>query len=458
MTVTAGTGRRHWPLWIAGAVGAVAYAVVFYPGAMSFDSAYLWWQARGGESTNVYGVGMTWLWRVGNAVMPGPGALFVLQLLLFWSGLVLIAQRLSAPMPWRLVFMLVAAAAPVCFVLLSHVWSDTMLMAVLTCAIGIALRSREGCRLCLWPVWALLLLAMTLRHNAAAAVFPLLIYTVHLRNANVDRGAGTFLRTASIALLVALLFQGASFLLDRTVDKRRATFAAIQLWDLAAVSLDVGTILLPPASHGAGLTLDDLRRAFVPYTNTILFEKTQAGMLGPHFFSPDDPLNDEIRRAWFGAIVAHPASYLEHRWRLTRALFGSKSHDWPRGLVYFDGEHQYDGNPPVTPNSSRAHAWFVGLFEAMRDSVLLSAWPYLCLAVVALAAAVVRRHRADMWPALAVPTSGLLYAAPLPFIAPAAELRYTGWTCLAALIGTALVLAAPRDSNAGHDTPQRVSR
>ena len=90
--------RGKWPLWVAGAVGAIAYAIVFYPGAMSFDSAYQWWQARGGESTNIQGVGMTWLWRAGNALAPGPGAMFVLQLLLFWSGLALITQsrRLDA--------------------------------------------------------------------------------------------------------------------------------------------------------------------------------------------------------------------------------------------------------------------------------------------------------------------------------------------------------------------------
>lgn len=450
LTAMVATERRHWPLCIVAAAGAVAYALVFYPGAMSFDSAYLWWQARGGESTNVYGVGMTWLWRAGNALTPGPGALFVLQLLLLWGGLALIAQHLCTSTPWRAAFMLIAATMPVCLLLLSHVWSDVMLMAVLTCAVGIALRGHAGCRRCLWPCWPLLLLAVTLRHNAAAAVFPLLIYVVYLHLAAGDGDAG-LLRAVGIALLIALLFQSASFLLERTVDQRRTTFAATQLWDLAALSLDAGTMLLPPASHGVGLTLDDLRRAFVPYTNTILFEQTQAGMLGPHL-AADDPLNDEIRRAWIGAILAHPRSYLEHRWLLTKALFGSKSRQWPRGLVYFDGEYQYDGNPPVTPNSSRAHAWCMGLFEAMRASALLSAWPYLCLAVTALTLAVRRRHQVDMGPAMAVLGSGLLYAAPLPFIAPAAELRYTGWTCLAAVIGAALVFAPPRQA-AGVDAP-----
>jgi hypothetical protein len=437
--------RGHWPLWIVGMVAALGYAALFYPGAMSFDSAYQWWQARGGESTNIHGVGMTWLWRAGNALAPGPGALFVLQLALFWGGLVLIAQQLSASTAWRLVFMLATGVAPVCFVLFSHVWSDVMLMAVLTSAVGLVLRCGEGDRKWLWPALALFLLAFTLRHNAPAAVLPLLIYVEHLRNADADPGTGKLLRIVGVAALVTVVFQFASMLLERTVDTQRTLFVATQQWDVAAISLDVGAILLPPESHGEGLTLDDLRRAIVPYSNTTLFERTRAGMREP-FLLPGDPLNDKIRRTWRDVVVAHPLAYLAHRWQLTKALFGGKSRDWPPGLDYVEGDYQFNGNPPVEPNTSTAHAWCLRLFDAMRDTVLLSVWPYLCLAATMLSLAWRRRHRADMAPAFATLTSGVLYAAPLPFVAPAAELRYAGWTCLAALIGAALVLAPPRNS------------
>lgn len=433
----------RWPLWILAATGGIVYAAIFYPGAMSFDSAYQWWQARGGESTNIQGVGMTWLWRAGNALAPGPGAMFGLQLLLFWSGLALIAQRLAAPMAWRALFLLVTALAPVTFVLFSHVWSDVMLMAVLTFAVGAILRGREGQRRWFLLAWALLFVAVTLRHNAVAAVLPLLLYMGYLQDANAGRGAGRFLRTTAVALLIAMCFLFATSMLERTVDKPRTLLAATQLWDLAAISIAAGEILLPSPTYGPGLTLDDLRQAFVPYANTSLFERTKAGMHGP-YFAPENPLNDEIRRAWIGAILAHPGAYLTHRWALTRALFGRKSREWPRGLIYFDGIFQYLDNPPVAPNANRVHEWFLRMFDAMRDSVLLSAWPYVALSLIAFVQAFRRRHTVDMGPALAVLSSALLYAAPLPWIAPAAELRYVGWTCLAALIGAALAFAAPR--------------
>ncbi len=447
MTALVGRPRLHWPLWIVAVVGAVAYASAFYPGAMSFDSAYQWWQARGGESTNIQGVGMTWFWRATNAVAPGPGAMFLLQLLLFWSGLALIAEHLSAPIQWRSAFMLVAASAPVSFVLFSHVWSDVMLIAVLTCAVGAMLRCRAGYRFWLVPGWALLFVAVTLRHNAVAAVFPLLIYMGHLRNMSAGGDTGTLLRSTAMALLVSLLFLFATYAIERTVDQPRTLFSATQLWDLAAISIDTGEILLPSSTYQRKLTLEDLRQAFVPYTNATLFTGKHVEIRQP-FFSLADPVNGEIRRAWIAAIFAHPRAYLAHRWALSLGLFGSKPRDWPSGLVYFDGMFQYNDNPPVKPNTNSAHAWFVRLFEAMRDSVLVSAWPYLALSIVALVVAWRRRQDADMGPAFAVLISGLLYAAPLPFIAPAAELRYTGWTCLAALIGAALVFAARKKNRA----------
>ena len=445
MRVNATASRTTLWIWLVAALGAIAYAATFYPGAMPFDSGYLWWQARGGTTSNIHGVGMVWLWRATDLLLPGPAGMFVLQLALFWSGLALVATALNARTRWRIAAMFLAAAAPVCFVLMSHVWSDPLLMATLTCATGALLHARvSGRHAWLLAALALLFLPLTLRHNALPAVIPLLIYLVYLwiSPQNAHRH---WRRIVAAALAASLILQSASLALERTVDQRLSVFPATALWDLAAVSLDVGEILLPPASHGPALTLDDLAQAFEPYANTTLFARTHAGMRQP-FFASGDPLNAAVRDAWLNAIVTHPYAYLAHRGRLARPLFGTHPRVWPRELVYFDGEYAYDGNPAVAPNTSAAHAWCLRVFDALRDTLLLAAWPYLLLALIALAIAWRRRRDADMRPAIAVLCSGLAYAAPLLIIAPAAELRYTGWSCLAALLGVVLVFAAPRRS------------
>ncbi|HZW50319.1 MAG TPA: hypothetical protein VFF05_00530, partial [Rudaea sp.] len=84
------SNRNPWS-WLVPAIAALAaaafYAAIFYPGTIGFDSAYQWWQARGGETSNVHGIGMIWFWRLSDAASQGPAFLFMLQLALFWCGL-----------------------------------------------------------------------------------------------------------------------------------------------------------------------------------------------------------------------------------------------------------------------------------------------------------------------------------------------------------------------------------
>ena len=113
------------------------YCAAFFPGTLPFDSAYQWWQARGGETSNVHGIGMTLLWRGSDALTQGPAALFLLQLGLFWCGLLLIAASLPLRPVWRSAFLIAVACAPVPCVVLSSVVSDAVMLAVLCCAIGL---------------------------------------------------------------------------------------------------------------------------------------------------------------------------------------------------------------------------------------------------------------------------------------------------------------------------------
>ena len=421
----------------------LVYALVFYPGAMGFDVAYQWWQSRGGETTNIHGIGMTWLWHLENLIATGPGLLSVLQLMLLLTGAVLIADSLPVPQVWKLFFLLGTLGAPVCFVQFSSVGSDTMLTAVLCCALGMMVVAAHAARasavLTALSV-VLLFFALLLRKNALLAVFPLLVYAIHI--ARKSRSGSPGLRS-SLALSIPLvaLMQVGSWMLEYHVDRRVAIFPATAMWDLAAMSIRANEVLLPPATHGPGLTVEDLRQAFVPYANTTLFEKTHAGMRQP-FFHPNDPMNDQIRDACIASIIRFPKYYLNHRWQVTRFLFGSKPAEWPAELVYYTGQYQYRDNPIVTGNATNLHQWVVGLFETLRSTWALAAYPYLVVALAGLAIAWRRRELLAAQAALAACASGLLYATPLPLISPSAELRYLGWTCLASILGMALALSS----------------
>ncbi|WP_347261890.1 hypothetical protein [Rudaea sp.] len=432
-----------WPLALTALAGIDFFAACYYPGAMSLDSAVIWSQARGAPSTNIYGAGLRWLWLLTDPLWSGPGPLFLIQLALLWSGLALVARALDGGLLMRIAFMLVAAFAPVVFVLLAHVWSDVMLLATLAFAVGALLRWRDAHGTgWLAAFWLALAFAMTLRHNVLPAALPLVAYCVWL-HLQARAAAPARRRAAAIAVVLVLCLglQAIGTLSAQAAARRYTLWPATAMWDLAAISLDANRMLLPPATRKPELTLDDLRSAYTPWSNVPIFTATQGRVIGP-FFLPDEAAVAELRTAWLDAIADHPAAYAAQRWRLTRALFGSKPHDWPHELVYVDEEQAFRDNPPVTPNRSVLHAACMRVAETLRDTIALAPWPYLAIGVAALALAWRRRARANAQAALAVLASGLAYAAPLPLIAPSAELRYLGWTCLAAVIGTALVLAS----------------
>ena len=77
--------RTGIPVTIA-AVAALVFTLAFYPGWLSFDSSYQWWQARTGEISTINGIGIVLLWRAARVLHDGPAPLLILQMLLFWSG------------------------------------------------------------------------------------------------------------------------------------------------------------------------------------------------------------------------------------------------------------------------------------------------------------------------------------------------------------------------------------
>jgi hypothetical protein len=435
--------KAGWPLLLAALAAIGFFAACYYPGAMSLDSAVIWSQARGAPSTNIYGAGLRWLWWLTDKLWSGPGPLFLIQLALLWGGLALIARALEVGLAARIAFLLAAALMPVVFVLLAHVWSDVMLLATLAFAFGALLRWRDA-RGAAWLIsfWLALAFAMTLRHNVLPAALPLVAYCVWLQlqpRAIAPRRRRKLLVLAVIALCIGL--QAVSVLSAQSAQRRFALWPATAMWDLAAISIAEQQMLLPAETHKPELTLDDLRGAYTTYANVPIFTATQGRVIGP-FFLAGDPVNATLRAAWLDAILAHPGAYFVHRWRLTAALFGSKPRDWPHELVYVDDEFHFRDNPDVAPNRSALHAVCMRIAETLRDTIALAGGPYLVLGVIAAVLAWRRRARANAQAALAVLASGLAYAAPLPLIAPSAELRYLGWTCLATVIGAALALAS----------------
>jgi hypothetical protein len=427
--------------WAAAGVGLLATVLMLYPGQYPFDSAYQWWQARTGQFNNQSPVAMTALWRLLFRFTGDPATLFCLNLALFWAGLALSLSAVRTHAAMRIALLLVCGMAPLALVEMAHVLTDAHLAAVLVLATGLAAwglaNARRGALL---ASLALLVYAGAVRYNALAAIVPpgvVIASAWRRRPANIRR-----LRLLAATTMVCLPL-AAGVTLDRALTTQRVTvWPTIALWDLAAVSVDTGTLLLPPYTHGPGLSVDELRStgAFDPTANTFLFQASRSGMRDGLLEPYTAEQLRSLRRSWIEAVVRHPGAYARHRLRTFRLLVGP--HRGPtQGVPYFVSRTRYRDNPPLPPAiDQRLQDRFYALASALRASWMFAALPYLMLSLVALIVGWRRRHQPIPTLAAAFAAGALLYAAALLPLAPAADLRYLTWPIVAGPLMLALAL------------------
>lgn len=443
---------------------ALAFSVcLYFPGYLSFDSAYQFWQARTGHFSNQSPVVMTALWRAVYLLSPSPAAMLTLHFAAYWTGLALLALQLWRNTLRRIAFISAVGFLPPAFVIMGHLWTDTSLIAAMTLAVGLTVMGMHPRR-----PWALALAVPLIvysgavRHNSLLAIVPVTWLWAHgLLGARAPNpGAPTTTRrriaVAGIAALLVLTSFGFGRILDRTLASERvSTWALVALWDLVAISVRADTMVVPAFARTPGLTLDDLRRQYSALVNVPIFtgdEHVRAGL-------DDDRYSEEelaqLRAAWLSAIMAYPKAYAQHRWELTYHLFGRYRSNL-EGLFFSPFVVAYRDNPPpeaawwdlrnaYADTIRRIRGWLIfmpALYLTIAAGVLLWAWP--------------RRNSPAGMIALASAGSGLLLVLPLPLAAPSAELRYSGWLFTSSCIGLAAcsanairyLLNAPSDAAA----------
>jgi hypothetical protein len=443
-----------------GGLGFALCVAVLFPGWLSYDSSFQFWQVRTGEFSNLSPVVMTALWSVVHAIVPHASALFVLHLGLYWTGLVLLATALWRGAAARCAFLVGIGFLPPAVVVLGHLWTDASLIAVMSLAsgltvFGLAHPSR-------WPLMLalpLLLYAGAVRHNSLLAIVPIAALWAHAwlgpPAAGASRAPGwrRRARIAGVALLIALASFGGGRALDQALARERvSTWALLALWDLAAISLDTGTLVVPEFARQPDTDLAALRVKFSPTTCVPLFDgpgRVRHG-LGEELF--DSAELAALRRAWLRAIAASPGAYLRHRAAVAKHQFGSyRGHR--EGLFFVPATVPYRDNPP---GEATLTAWREPLVEAVRRArgwLVFTPALYLAAAVAALALGWRRRCEAEGQVAIALAASGLALVLPLVVAAPGTELRYSGW-----LFTSSVVALVAGFSGCGSHAPLSTQR
>jgi hypothetical protein len=430
--------------WLAALLGWALVLFVFWPGYMSWDSAYQWWQARHDRFDSVHPPLLAMIWQLTDRFVEGPGGMFALQCALLWSALALFAAALPVRPLWRALVVLGIGLWPPLLGLQPHVWKDLWTLAGFAWALALLAQDlRAPHRGWLAGAVLALVFACAFRHNAITGALPLLGWIAwrafSSRPAGARRGIAMLALTAGLAVIVVSVASLPAR--DGRVRHTEAIWSVVTLWDAAAVSLAEDRLVYPPELVDPTLTLDDLRGKFADYSNTTVFE---TGKLRHSFDGPYTPAQHAALRQLAWALpTEHTAAYAAHRWRLAQLLYGWDRAGLPDGLVLMPGLHAYGDNPPLAVERSALHDRMLAGLRALVDTPLFAGWIYLllCLAVIGFA----WRRGAGHPPlalAAAVAASSLLYALPLALVSGSAEFRYLAWPVLATLAALVLVAAA----------------
>ena len=442
------TPLARWSPWLAAAIGFAFTLWVFFPGYMSWDSAYQWWQVRHGIVDPIFPPLMVGIWRFTNWLSPGPGGYFVFQAGAYWAAFAAFAAALRINAAGRIAVVLGLGLWPPIWAVSAHLWKDVGMLTWFVFAVACLCHELHAPSRRL-RVLALLFLVLgcAYRYNALSAALPLALW-LGWRETSARRGVYAT-RTRGVAtglvalVLVALLSAVPNVFLTKAPTP---VWPVIAQWDIAAVSIAENRNLFPPRWASPTLTLPELRAAFDPAVNTTLYESGKVTLSYETPMSPDDFA--ALRRVWLDLPVSHPRAYFAHRAHMAGLLFGVDQAGHPDSLVLSPTMVAYSDNPRVAPNASRWHAPIQAQLQAWINTPWFAGWIYGLVAAFVLIGAGAERMRAGSGLAMATAASGLLLALPLVFLSPSTDFRYINWLLAAALLAPLVWrFARPADSH-----------
>ncbi len=417
---------------LAAALLCLALLAAFWPGVAMFDTLNQYQQIASGQYDDWHPPAMARLWSLFHAAgWQGQAPMFLLQMLLYWTGLGLIAAALARQ----------GARIAAGVVLLLGIWppfagwqiavlKDGQMAGALLAATGLACwwRLRET----VMPRWAvalillLLLYATLVRINAVFATVPLAFGLLGSSGWRPVRH-GALMLVATIAVLAAMPVINHGLLGASASDVARS----LPTYDLAGIAQHAGAGAVPvlPASAWRSAEAQGCIRPLLwdPLGDRCDFISDGLAAAAP---------GRQLTGVWIGAIVHHPIAYAAHRlahWNATMRWLV------PERYPLAEPQEASEPNRLGLGSPARWTAPFARIAGGLAESPLGAPIVWLA-AALAVAALCWRRAEARSRLAVTLALSAVLTELAFLVISVAADYRYHLWAMLAT--GIAVVLAA----------------
>lgn len=421
--------------------GWVFLMVYAFPGQMTQDSLDHMREARSGIYSDAHPPIINVLWKITDTIVSGPIGILVLQTTILLAGLYVLLRRTFAPRPAAWWATAIFVFPPVMTVM-SVIWKDCMMAALLVAAIAGLLSERRSLKI---AALVALVGATAFRYNAFGATFPLIVLLFEWRPGM------PWLKRYALATVAWLATTFAAFGINGALTDK-----PMHYWNSSLAIYDiVGTLAFVDEDLPDAQLLEDLAGTDLLITHDI--HNTIRNVYTPRTFYPilndpkrtmwNLPINgyvpapeaqrDAIARAWWHIITTYPLAYTKHRLtvmgeaidiRSTRSLGSPVKREFR--FPAFAQEHGLATQAsPLQHKLTRAMQW-IG-----RHTPFYVPWLYLLLSLALLP--LVFRQR-DV---LAILLSGILMELSLLPLVHSSDYRYSHWLVITTLVGTITFVA-----------------
>ncbi len=418
--------RKLEPRYVL-ALGFALFLLYAFPGYMSTDSVQQLTEAHTGTFSDGNPPLMAAEWWLLDRIISGPLLMLLLQGSLFLGGLFVLLRRLLAPRAaaWTAIGLLLF---PPIMTTMAVIWKDSQMAAYLIAGIAALLDGRRRVRL---VGLGLLVAAASMRHNAFAAVVPIVAILFEW-----TPGQRIWKRLAVIGV-VACVMIALAFAVTRMLASQHVKLTPV-FSDIVAVIActdDRSDADLREVLRGTPLAVDDgiqlQARVLHVYHDTFRIVAGDERLFsGPTSEAQWDALN----RAWRELVLGDPLAYLRCHYDDFEVILGMNGAPLraPVWNVFLEDPRQADG-------TSHDASWSllqakVGhfLYWLSEDTPVFRPCVYALLALVVLV--LFCRERL----VFALLASGLLYELSFFPVGAEPDYRYSHWmitsTCLATVI------------------------
>ena len=424
--------------------GFILVVTAFSPGYMSPDSTDNWIQSRQGVFRDINAPFMAYFWGLTEKLIPGPKIMFLLQNIIFWSGLLIfwwLARRKSKVLGFCIV---IIGFMPQIMSQLSTVWKDVGLGASLilvSALIYYSSQTKNNLVLLLTPVF--LFYGYAVRLNSAPAILPIVIWSIFVlfRNLRIVDKA-TKKTKVFIPIFVSLIYfallTGTVYFVNKTITKGKTTYPYQQIfiYDLAAISKARNKVLFPDyATKSENFSLKNVAKEYNlrSVNNLIYGDKPKDGDKPIILLTYNSKEIEQLKGYWLKTVKENPSIYLKHKWNVFAQLIG-----FTRNTVsnpYWD--LGFDTNPPefrAEPNS--LNTILMEYFFRLRKFFFFRGYFWLLLTFYFLYRSIKARLKDDWEIVFYLSLSSILFAFAYFPTTPSTEFRYLFWTAIASAIVT----------------------